>query len=133
MRVPTAAITLGFAIAGLGATAYAGAMKDSDALAGYVRTGKTENCLRVNDIRSSRILNKNQILFEMSGNRTYLNEPTSCPSLNRTYALSYVVTNNDLCTTTIVRIIDPSSPVPEHGSCGLGRFQELSKKTASAQ
>lgn len=137
MRFPTSAITLGFAVAGLCLAATASAAdrnhEDAKALSGYTRTGATENCLRVTNIRSSEILNDHQILFKMSGGDAYLNEPKSCSGLNRSLALNYEVTGSDLCTTTIVKLVDPSSPVPLQGTCTLDAFQKLEKNEASAR
>lgn len=135
MRFPTATFAFGFAVAGacVAMPAMAGDTKaDDPALSGYVRTGETENCLRVTQIRSSEILNKHQILFKMQGGHAYLNEPR-CSGLNESLSLSYEVTNNQLCTTTIVKLIDVGSPVSLQGSCLLGPFQKLEKKTADAQ
>jgi hypothetical protein len=98
--------------------------------AGFERTGIFESCLPANRIDYSRILNKRQILFEMTGGEVYLNEPEACPGLSTSYALVYTANPNHLCNTTVVRLIEPGSPVPERGGCGLGRFEKL-KKTAT--
>jgi hypothetical protein len=119
--------------AGFGAPALAGEKPKEDAkeLAGYVRTGKTESCLRAHNIDSARILNSHQILFKMRGGADYLNEP-SC-RLSKSYALKYDVTVGQLCDTTIVTLLDVGSSVPERGSCSLSPFIELEKKTASVE
>ena len=130
--VTTGLIAACFA-AGLGATAMAGDKPKEDAreLAGYVRTGETENCLRAHNIDSAKILNSHQILFKMRGGADYLNEP-SC-RLSKNYALKYDVTVGQLCDTTIVKLLDVGSSAPERGSCTLSPFIKLEKKTASAE
>lgn len=119
--------------AGFGATALAGDKPKEDAkeLAGYVRTGQTESCLRARNIESAKILNSHQILFKMHGGSDYLNEP-SC-RLSRNDALGYDVTVGQLCDTTIVKLIDAGSSVPVRSTCALSPFIELQKKTAAAE
>lgn len=119
--------------AGFGGTAAAGEKPKDDAreLAGYVRTGKTETCLRASNISSTQILNTHQILFKMRNGSDYLNEP-DC-RLSKSYALSYDVTVGQVCTTTIVRLLETGSSAMERGSCGLSPFMELQKKTAAAE
>lgn len=99
--------------------------------AGYVRTGETTNCLVNTRIRSSRILNRDQILFEMQGGKTYLTEPKNC-RLRKSHALSYKLTSNQLCTTTIVHLIETGSSTSHQGACILAPFERLEKKTAAA-
>lgn len=129
------AMLAGLAAAGI--LAYAAAAKeegsapaDAPALKSYERTGTFETCLDSNRIRYSRILNNHQILFEMTGGEVYLNEPLACPGLNKSYALVYTANPNHLCNTTVVTLIEPGSPVPQRGGCGLGRFEKLKKKEA---
>ena len=64
----------------------------------------------------------------MNGDRAYLAEPKSCPGLSRNLALSYDATTGQLCNTTIIRLLDTSSPVSSRGSCGIERFEKLEKK-----
>ncbi len=103
--------------------------KDSQALDKYNRTGQFEKCLPLNRIQHSRILNDHQILFEMTGGDDFLNEPKSgCPSLSPSYALTYETSIHQLCNTQIVRLIEPSSSVPERGACNIAQFERLTKK-----
>lgn len=135
MKHTTIVTLLGLAAAGL--VVYAagakeeGAPADAPALANYERTGAFENCLSVNRIDYSRILNKRQILFEMIDNEVYLNEPKACPGLGSFVALRYDATSNLLCNTTAVTLIDTSSSVPMRGSCIIGRFEKLKTKVAA--
>lgn len=95
----------------------------------HQRTGQYENCLTSHRIRDIRILNNRQILFTMNGGDAYLAEPERCAGLSKGLALAYDATLNQLCNTTIVHLIDPGSPVPQRGTCGIERFERL-KKTA---
>ena len=101
---------------------------DAAALAKYDRTETFENCLDIQRIQSARILNSRQILFEMNGDKVYLNEPEHCPSLSKSLALAYDATTGQLCTTTIVHLVDTGAGGGNRGSCGLAKFQLLTKK-----
>lgn len=133
MRVSLQAAAIGCAMLVLGTlpAAVAADQEDSEVLAKYDRTQTFENCIRISRIESSRILNRHQILFEMAGGKTYLNEPDSCPSLSKSLTLVFDATIDELCTTTIVRLVDTGAGVGERGSCGLAKFQELTKKPAT--
>jgi hypothetical protein len=102
--------------------------KPAKELEKYNRTGQYETCLTSNRIRETQILNSKQILFKMNGDDAYLAEPKSCPGLSRGLALSYDATINQLCNTTIITLLETSSPVPSRGSCGIERFEKLEKK-----
>lgn len=126
-------LALGVAVAGIFGLASACASdrpksEDAPELANFKRTGKYETCLTSNRIDRIRILNRKQILFEMIGKDYYLAEPEHCPGLSKSLALSYDATINQLCNTTIVHLIDPGSPVPQRGTCGIDRFEKLEKK-----
>ncbi len=109
------------------ALAVPAAAADKAPVEGYTRTGETTNCLTVNRIQQSRILGENQILFEMLGGDRYLSEPENC-HLRKTYALKYDATINQLCTTTIVTLLDVSGGGPAiMGGCGLAPFEKLAK------
>lgn len=116
----------------LGGQALAADREDAKELSEYERTGETRSCLFARSIRSARILNQHQILFEMQGGDRYLNEPRHC-HMRKTQALSYRLTTSSLCSPTIVRLIDASSPSFEQGACGLGEFQKLEKRAAAAE
>ncbi len=105
---------------------------DAPELAAWTRTGETETCIRVRDIRDVDVLNRHQVLFNMRGGRAFLSEPKGCAGLRKDSALAYEVTVGQLCTSTIVRIIEPGSAIPVRSACGLGAFQRLAKKPAAA-
>jgi len=103
-------------------------VKPAKELEKYNRTGQFETCLTNNRIRETQILNSKQILVKMNGDEAYLAEPKSCPGLSRGVTLSYDASLNQLCNTTIIRLLDTSSPVSSRGSCGIERFEKLEKK-----
>lgn len=100
--------------------------------AGYVKTGKTESCLRLNRIESMQILNETQILVETSGGKVWLQEPRSCSKLRKSYAFVYEAPTGDLCDTTIVKLADPGISGSLAGTCSFDKFQLLERQTASA-
>lgn len=100
---------------------------DAPQLGKYKRTGETEDCLLAYRIKDMQILNKHQILVRMYGGDTYLQEPSSCPNLRKHYALKYRVDASQLCSSTIVTLIDTGAGTGFAGSCGFDDFQKLEK------
>lgn len=131
MRTIAAGLALGMLAAAV--PALAAEREDAKELNGYVRTGETKTCLFAHSIRSTKVLNGHQILFVTRGGERYLNEPMHCGGMRKTQALSYTLTNASLCSLTIVRLIDPSSPSWEQGACGLDAFQKLEARQAAAE
>ncbi len=99
---------------------------------GYVRTGKTESCLKLNRIDSLQILNETQILVKMNSGEAWLQEPRSCSKLRKTYAFVYEAPTGDLCDTTLVKLTDPGAG-GFSGTCSFDKFQQLEKKAAAAE
>ena len=134
MIARAAASVLAWSVLALGiAGAAPAAREDAKELDAYARTGETKSCLSARSIRSARILNRHQILFEMQGGQRYLNEPMHCLGMRKSQALSYELTTGSLCSLTIIRLIDPSSPSWEQGACGLDEFQTLEPRQAAAK
>jgi hypothetical protein len=100
---------------------------DAPELAAFTRTGETETCLRAASIRSTRILNGHQILFEMKGGKTWLNE-ADCVGLRKHSVLSYRVDVGTICTSTVVHVLDGGAGLMPRGSCFLSPWEELAPK-----
>jgi hypothetical protein len=107
------------------------AKTEQEPLVGFTRTGEMTNCIYSRQLDQVKILNKKQILFEMLNGKYYLNEPTSCPSLRKRYALKYDSTIGQICTTTIVTLLDTGSGLHYQGACGLGKFEKVEKAVAA--
>jgi hypothetical protein len=101
--------------------------KDAPELAPFTRTGATETCLRAAAIRSTKILNDHQILFEMRGGRKYLND-AKCVGLRKSSVLSYRVDAGQVCTSTVVYLFESGAGLMPGGSCFLTPWQELAPK-----
>ncbi len=121
---------LGFLVAAsaLALPADAEGKTDAPELAAFTRTGATETCLRAAAIRSTKILNDHQILFEMRGGRTYLND-AKCVGLRKNSVLSYRIDAGQVCTTTVVNLFDNGVGLMPGGSCFLSPWEELAPKT----
>ena len=100
---------------------------DAPALAGYTRTGHFESCLNSHLIRSSKLLSKQQLLFQLASGGAYLAE-ANCSSFSTDYAISYDATPGKLCNSTVVLLIEPGSGVRTRGTCSIERFEKLEKK-----
>lgn len=118
----------------MGGAALAGEEKtEKPPLVGFTRTGEMHNCIYARRLDQVKILNDSQILFEMLGGQYYLNEPTSCPTLRKRYALKYDSTIGQICTTTIITLLDTASGIHYQGTCGLGKFEKVEKIVAEKQ
>lgn len=84
--------------------------------------GKPTDCLFQRDIRSTQIIDRTAILYEMNNGTIYLNRPTSgASSLNNNFALITDTHSSQLCSIDIVRLYDFVSRF-ETGSLALGPF-----------
>lgn len=98
------------------------------ALAGYEPVG-TANCIPLSQVRSSRIIDPTAIIYEITSNRLYVNQPAGgrCTGLRKDRALVTRITTGNLCNLDLVTVIDPPSPI-QYGACPLGTFTEYRKK-----
>ncbi|ARS28557.1 hypothetical protein KC8_14850 [Sphingomonas sp. KC8] len=89
----------------------------------------TRSCINLRTVRSTRIADDTAIIYEVSGDRWFVNRPSGgrCSALQPGRALVTRLTTGNLCSVDIVRVIDPPSPM-DYGSCALGPFIEYRKK-----
>lgn len=84
--------------------------------------GKPVDCLQLNQINSSRIIDRTAILYETSGGMLYVNKPASGAAFLRDGMTLVTDTHSpQLCSIDTVRLIDMGSRMPA-GSVGLGKF-----------
>jgi len=101
------------------------------ATAGRV-AGAPVDCITLRDIRSSRIIDRTAIVYEMNGGRVYVNHPESgASSLDSNDILVTDTHSPQLCSIDIVRLIDNGSHFPS-GSIGLGKFVPWTKADRAA-
>ncbi|MGK6318602.1 hypothetical protein [Sphingomonas sp. DT-204] len=92
-------------------------------------TGKPVDCIRLNDIRESRVRSDEVIDFVTKSNKVYRNAlDGGCPQLGFERRFSYQVSTGQLCSTDIITVLTGPG-ITRGASCGLGRFQpvELAK------
>lgn len=102
--------------------------KLSKALADYTSTGELENCIHVRDIRSTKVIDGQNILFKVRNGKAYLNSlPSHCPRLAFEKKFSYNVYAGRLCNVDFIRVLFSSPNIIGPG-CGLGKFEVFEKK-----
>lgn len=109
-----------------GATASLSAKKEP---APVRATGEPVNCVSLNRIRSTKVLDNSTIEFKMVGGKTYHNSlPYSCPGLKFEDRFSYKTSLNQLCSVDIVHVLhDYGGRLTQGVGCGLGKFQPVEK------
>ena len=99
--------------------------KLSKALEGRV-AGEPVRCIDMRSIRSSTIIDKTAIIYEV-GNKLYLNRPAGgASSLDSDDVLVTKTSSSQLCDIDIVRLIDRTNHFPT-GFVNLGKFVPYSK------
>ena len=83
--------------------------------------GKPQDCINQQLIRSSTIINRTAIVYEMSNGTYYVNRPNGANFLHDNLILLTSTQSNQLCGVDIVRLVDNSSGMTM-GSVGLGKF-----------
>ena len=94
--------------------------------------GDAQNCIPLNQIRTSRVHDDSTIDFETSGKRLYRNTlPNSCPGLGFEESFIYETSLSQLCNVDIIYVLQRTGSMLQRGAgCGLGKFVpiELVKK-----
>lgn len=86
--------------------------------------GKRMLCLDIVNIRNTRILDDQTILFSTYGEKVYINRlPYSCFDLRNSGAFSYETSLDRLCRQDIIEVVETTSG--QGSKCGLGKFIEL--------
>ena len=88
----------------------------------FEQTGEVENCITRNQIKETRILDNETILFHLVGGKWYMNKlPYSCSGLRSENG--FVLDSGNaphLCSTDSIRI--------RFKPCGLGQFERIVRK-----
>ena len=93
-----------------------------------------ERCINIRRIRSTTIVDDNNILFYMSGSQVYHNIlPRTCIGLSREGRFSYKTSASQLCDLDNINVLMAGARGMTPGrSCGLGRFHPISPEQADA-
>lgn len=94
--------------------------------------GEPVDCIQLNQISSSQIVNRTAIVYTMNNGTIYVNRPTSGATfLSRSDVLVTDTHSPQLCSIDIVRLLDSSAHTPS-GSVGLGKFVPYARLPRSA-
>ncbi|MDX3899513.1 MAG: hypothetical protein QHC40_03215 [Sphingobium sp.] len=94
----------------------------------YVASGKPADCIPIRSIRSTNVRDDRTIDFVVNGNKIYRNTlPNSCPSLGFERRFSYRTSLSQLCSVDIITVLYSSPNLQPGASCGLGKFQPMTK------
>jgi hypothetical protein len=125
------------ALVALGTTAATAAPEDkavvrhetelAKALKGKV-AGAPVDCIQLRDIRSTRVIDRTAIVYELTGGRTYVNRPDGANTLDWTDILVTDTRSPMLCSIDVVRLVDRTSLMPS-GFVGLNKFVPYKKAT----
>jgi len=93
-----------------------------------------QRCLRLSEIKSTEVLDKQQILFEATGGRYFVNVlPYKCPGLRRDAAILHRTSLDRMCDLDVITVLESTGGGFFPGaSCGLGRFNPIDKEEAEA-
>lgn len=124
-RKLTLACGLPLALCSTAGTAYAAGKSPQDqlqeTLSGYT-AGEPVNCIPQYAIQSVKIFDKTALLYEMAGDKYYLNIPdTGAKTLDDQDVLVTENWTSQLCNVDIVKLWDPGSRIVT-GFVGLGKF-----------
>jgi hypothetical protein len=120
MRLLIAASSLLF----LAAPGTAG-QRHKDKVPAATPAGAPVDCLRLNDIRDTKVRDDRTIDFVTNGRKVYRNTlDGSCPQLGFEQRFSHKTSTNDLCSLdTITVLVSPG--LSQGATCGLGKFQPV--------
>ncbi len=93
-----------------------------------------ERCISIRQIKNSRIIDDQNMLFTMRNRRIYHNElRRRCPGLTRNKIISYRSTIGQLCRSDFFTLQDRFGMGTSLGpSCSLGTFRPIGKEEAQA-
>jgi len=96
---------------------------------GRVAVGEPADCIMPSRVRSTNVRDDSTIDFVMNNGDVYRNTlPNSCPSLGFEKRFSYKLSTSQLCSVDIITVLQTAGGGFMQGpSCGLGKFQKMSK------
>lgn len=87
------------------------------------------NCLQLNRIQNTDIIDNKRIVFQSGMNDYYLNTlPYACHGLKINDSFIYETSINQLCHVDTIKVLDQTGPgISSGASCGLGYFEPITK------
>jgi hypothetical protein len=97
--------------------------------AGAQSGGSTVDCIPVQRVDRTEVLDDRNIVFHMRGREAFLNRlEQDCPGLDREKRFMYEVRNTQLCSVDTISVLeDWGVGVASGFTCPLGPFQEMSE------
>lgn len=88
--------------------------------------GEPIDCLRLQNIRQTRVIDDRTIDFIMRGGAVYRNNlPNNCPQLGFERSFSYSTSIAQLCSVDIITVVQQGGGLRRGASCGLGKFTPI--------
>ncbi len=88
----------------------------------YTQTGEFTKCINHNRIKKTTIVDDQKIMFEMRNNTVLLSTlARACSNLGFYRQFNYVASGNKICSKDMISTV--------RGSCSLGKFETLEKKS----
>jgi len=111
------------AFAAAGAALAASAQDKRSLIERFAPTGETVDCIDIARIARSRILNDQNLFFEIKGGTRYINRlDTRCPGLVTERSYTYSLPTRKLCKEDVIRVFQPETGATR-GTCLLGPFR----------
>jgi len=108
------------------------ALADEDAAAATEDTA--ELCVNIRRIKRTDVVDERNILFYMNGGDIYVNTlPRNCNALRFNDGIMYKTSLSQLCNVDVITVLSRmggmgSMGFSSLGSCGLGKFQPITKE-----
>ncbi len=91
-----------------------------------VATGASVDCVNLQNIRETRVIDDNTIDFILRDGKVLRNTlPQGCPQLGFERAFSYQTSISQLCSVDIITVIQQGGGLRRGASCGLGKFTPI--------
>lgn len=86
--------------------------------------GKPLDCLQINQIKRTKIVDDQNIVFALTGNRFYNNHlAQKCSGLKSSNKFRYQTSQSVLCNVDTITVLhDAGSGMMDGATCGLGKF-----------
>jgi hypothetical protein len=93
---------------------------------------EVKNCINLNQIDHTDVVDDDTILFYMRGNEIYENDlPNRCPELRSEDRFLYRVSTSQLCNVDTITVLnDMGFGFMPGATCGLGKFAPISQEAA---
>lgn len=94
----------------------------------YDFTGELKNCVPLHALKESKVIDDQTIFFRGPGKTAYLNKlPRTCSRLDVEERFAYQTSIGQLCSLDVITVVDNFGR--SWNRCGLGKFEELKKKS----